>query len=120
MAEQFLLIRNGYYFRPGERGYTARKAEAGRFWGDYAQNYCDSTEGVAMVRADLADEVAPVTVGGTCPDPNLERDAVRYRWLRGRGLETIEDGGVFAGRTPENVVLNGEDLDLAIDAAMAR
>jgi hypothetical protein len=46
------------------------------------------------------------------------RDAARYRWLRERDLDTIERGGVFAGMTPENYVLNGEDLDAAIDAAM--
>lgn len=44
-------------------------------------------------------------------------DAARYRWLRSRDLDTIKAGGVFAGKTPDNVVLNGEDLDAAIDAA---
>lgn len=46
-------------------------------------------------------------------------DAERYRWLRERDLDTVHAGGVFAGRTPDNVVLNGADLDTAIDAAMA-
>jgi len=45
-------------------------------------------------------------------------DASRYRYLRSRNLDTIGQGGVFAGMTPENVVLNGADLDQAIDAAM--
>jgi hypothetical protein len=45
-------------------------------------------------------------------------DAERYRWLRNRNLDAIKNGGVFAGMTPSNVVLNGEDLDLEIDAAM--
>jgi hypothetical protein len=44
-------------------------------------------------------------------------DARRYRWLRSRPLDAIQDGGVFAGKVPDNVVLNGEDLDAAIDAA---
>lgn len=48
----------------------------------------------------------------------LRKDAERYRWLRKRDIETIGRGGVFAGQTPENVVLNGEDLDAAIDAAI--
>ena len=43
-------------------------------------------------------------------------DATRYRWLRERDLDTIDAGGVFAGVTPENMVLNGDDLDAAIDA----
>ena len=49
----------------------------------------------------------------------LESDARRYRYLRDRDLETIHRGGIFAGRTPENVVINGDDLDAAIDAAIA-
>lgn len=46
------------------------------------------------------------------------KNANRYLWLRARDLDTITVGGVFAGATPDNVVLNGEDLDLAIDVAM--
>ncbi|MBX9831966.1 MAG: hypothetical protein K2X78_02855 [Burkholderiaceae bacterium] len=44
------------------------------------------------------------------------RYAERYAWMRDRDLSTIHQGGVFAGKTPENVVLNGDDLDAAIDA----
>ena len=44
--------------------------------------------------------------------------AARYKWLRDRDPDTIECGGVFAGQTPENVILSGEDLDAAIDAAI--
>mgnify|MGYP000274161371 CR=1 FL=1 len=58
---------------------------------------------------------APVK-GATADD---KRDAQRYRWLRARDLNTIERGGVFAGDTRQKVVLNGEDLDLAVDAAMS-
>lgn len=42
-------------------------------------------------------------------------DAKRYRYLRNRSLDTISTGGVFAGKIPENKVLNGIDLDLAVD-----
>ena len=45
-----------------------------------------------------------------------EADAFRYRFLRDRDLDSINAGGVFAGKTPDNVVLNGADLDAAIDA----
>ncbi|MDP5878677.1 hypothetical protein ACQYZM_15465 [Pseudomonas aeruginosa] len=48
----------------------------------------------------------------------LRKDAARYRWLRERDLETIRQGGVFAGMTPENIVLNLKHLDAAIDAAL--
>lgn len=43
-------------------------------------------------------------------------EANRYRWLRTRNLDAIKEGGVFAGLTPDNLVLNGEELDTAIDA----
>ena len=48
----------------------------------------------------------------------MARDAARYRYIREKGLDTIERGGVFAGKTPHNVVLNGDDLDAAVDAEM--
>jgi hypothetical protein len=50
--------------------------------------------------------------------PGDQRDAARYRWLRNRDLETVAEGGVFIGVTPENVVINGEDADAYIDARM--
>ena len=50
----------------------------------------------------------------------LRKDAERYRWLRSRNLETIHQGGVFAGITPENLVINEETLDEAVDAALAK
>lgn len=43
----------------------------------------------------------------------------RYRYLRERNLDAINTGGVFAGKTPDNVVLNHDDLDQAIDVALA-
>ncbi|MBG7052712.1 hypothetical protein I5J19_31325 [Pseudomonas aeruginosa] len=46
---------------------------------------------------------------------HLRKDAARYRWLRERDLETISRGGIFAGMTPENIVLNLEDLDAEIE-----
>jgi len=46
-------------------------------------------------------------------------DAERYRWLRSRDLETVYDGGVFVGKTPDNFVLNFEDCDHAVDSARA-
>ncbi|MCE2029262.1 hypothetical protein [Sessilibacter corallicola] len=49
---------------------------------------------------------------------SLERDAKRYRFLRQADVHSINNGGIFAGKTPDNVVLNGVDLDDAIDAAM--
>ena len=44
----------------------------------------------------------------------------RYQFLRERPVDAIaiNGGGVFAGKVPDNVVLNGEDLDSAVDAAI--
>jgi hypothetical protein len=44
-------------------------------------------------------------------------DAARYRWLRSQDVETIHGGGVFIGKTPDNLVLNFEHADAAIDQA---
>lgn len=48
-----------------------------------------------------------------------KKNDARYRYLRERNLEVISEGGVFAGKTPDNVVLNLDDLDRAIDIALA-
>lgn len=47
-------------------------------------------------------------------------DANRYQYLRSRDLDTIDQGGIFVGMTPDNVVMNGADLDEAIDKAMSQ
>ncbi|WP_234197098.1 hypothetical protein [Pseudacidovorax sp. NFM-22] len=48
----------------------------------------------------------------------IRQDAARYAYLRSRPLDTIKQGGVFAGLVPDNVVLNGDSLDAAVDAAL--
>lgn len=50
----------------------------------------------------------------------LEKDAARYRFLRGRELPTGSEGlrGVFIGIVPENAILTGADADTAVDSAM--
>lgn len=53
------------------------------------------------------------------PDTSVEADALRYRHLRAKDVDTIENGGVFAGQTPQNFVLSEDDLDKAIDHEMA-
>jgi len=47
----------------------------------------------------------------------LREDAERYRYLRQVDIKAIKKGGVFAGMTPENVVINKEHLDIAVDNA---
>lgn len=70
--------------------------------------------GIEYVRADLTAQQGAETPA----ESDVERDAERYRWLRARDLDTIHMGGVFAGLTPDNMVLNGVDLDEAVDTAM--
>ncbi|MPL79235.1 hypothetical protein SDC9_25111 [bioreactor metagenome] len=69
----------------------------------------------------IRDELEAITTERDALRAEVEQlriDAERYRYLRERDLETISAGGVFAGMTPRNVVLNGEDLDHAVDAAL--
>lgn len=49
----------------------------------------------------------------------LRKDAERYRVLRQADVDTIHNGGLFAGLTPDNVVINGLDLDIHTDAVIA-
>ncbi len=68
--------------------------------------------------SDMLDELACEIGRLQQENEQLRVDAARYNWLRNRDLDTISQGGVFAGMTPENVVLNEDDLDREIDAAM--
>lgn len=83
---------------PGDHGYETREGKA--LFALYQFGAAIDT-----VSAPMADD--------------LRLDAERYRWLRARDLGTIEQGGIFAGQTPENLVLSGDELDAAIDAARA-
>lgn len=69
--------------------------------------------------ADVIYQILDDALSGLRSPRQVEQDAARYRWLRERDLDTISQGGVFAGLTPDNVVLNGEDLDRAVDIAAA-
>lgn len=78
----------------------------------------DARPNAAFIAAAPSIVQLAVELGAECEA--LRADAERYRWLRERDLETISKGGVFAGMTPKNVVINLEDLDAAIDAAMTK
>jgi hypothetical protein len=86
---------------------------------------------MAWVKIDLCDGKLPIEFRlrdddelrlrtFLCECHQSRRDAARYQWIRNRDLETIAEGGVFIGVTPENVVINGEDADAYIDARMER
>jgi len=49
----------------------------------------------------------------------LRKDAQRYHYLRNADVDAVKKGGLFAGLTPQNLVLNGCDLDEEIDKRLA-
>ncbi|MBD8671667.1 hypothetical protein [Pseudomonas lurida] len=49
----------------------------------------------------------------------LHKNAERYLVLRQADVDTIQNGGLFAGLTPDNIVINGHDLDDRVDALIA-
>ncbi len=53
-------------------------------------------------------------------EQDVRRYAIRYAYLRSQPLDAIHAGGIFIGSTPDNLVLNEEDADEAIDAAMSK
>ncbi len=56
----------------------------------------------------------------TCNSAADSEHATYYRYLRDRPLDAtaLSEGGVFAGQVPQNVVLNGADLDASIKCAL--
>ncbi|CAD0264181.1 conserved hypothetical protein [Pseudomonas veronii] len=49
----------------------------------------------------------------------LRKDAERYKVLRQADIDTIQNGGLFAGLVPDNIVINGCDQDRRTDAVIA-
>ena len=75
------------------------------------RSFVRTSDGQTIEATETADQIAALVTKA--------EHAERYACLRERDLSTIYQGGVFAGKTPENVVLNGADLDAAIDAERA-
>lgn len=70
-------------------------------------------DGLAITGEQASSILAYLQYGA--PMDDVRRDAERYRKLRSADINAIHKGGVFAGLTPDNVVINGEDLDIAVD-----
>lgn len=49
---EVMLRKNGYFYRPGAKGYTSRAFEAGRFPRDKAEAHVANTEGVSIVEIE--------------------------------------------------------------------
>lgn len=87
----------------------------GKTWEQVIPSALDEPRVVKTVRLEDAQRIIAELESQLA---EAQKDAGRYRWLRSRDLNTISNGGVFAGMTPSNVVLNEKDLDCEIDAAM--
>lgn len=98
---------------PGTQGFDK--------WDAVACKHCRATIGASDRRFRSRDDAADAW-NSRIKHPQHEadkKDAARYQWLRSRDLLTVQSGGVFAGKTPDNVVLNGVDLDEEIDSLIA-
>lgn len=73
---------------------------------------------LVLTKCKLCDQLQADLTARDEQNDQLRMDAGRYRWLRSRDLDAIGQGGVFAGLTPDNLVLNEETLDQAVDASM--
>ena len=92
--------------------------------GEWSISCCNTSRGGCAIRPCVfgrnMDEV--LAAWATCNSTVDSDQAVLYRYLRARPVDAIalSKGGVFAGQVPQNIVLNGVDLDVAIRAAMQR
>jgi hypothetical protein len=89
MADRYLLLKDGYFYRPGWAGYTASKAEAGVYSRLEAEDACSKSDKVSMLAYEHAEEVAPVCTPGMAPD-SMSRS--RFDALMTSIREAIEDG----------------------------
>ncbi|MFA0999371.1 MULTISPECIES: hypothetical protein [Pseudomonas syringae group] len=53
------------------------------------------------------------------PSAKAKANDARYRYMRERNVNAISKGSVLTGKTPDNVVVNLDDLDGAFDIALA-
>jgi hypothetical protein len=89
MPDRYLLIKNGYFYRPGRAGYTASKAEAGVYSRQEAEEACRLSDKVSMLAHDHAEEVAPICTPGMMTD-GMPRG--RFQELMTTIREAIDDG----------------------------
>lgn len=94
-----------HYLAPNNIARTTEAGASSKWHGICA--LVKTHDGVTLEVRETADQIAALITKTVY--------AQRYAWLRERDLDTIHQGGVFAGMTPNNIVLNGEDLDAAID-----
>lgn len=81
---------------------------------------CEFSQGVCDDSAAILKDGVSMTVDEIVSELNqLTAEANRYRYLRAADIDAVHKGGVFAGKTPENLVINGVDLDEEIDVLLS-
>ncbi|MEW6314732.1 MAG: hypothetical protein AB1513_11965 [Pseudomonadota bacterium] len=103
-----------------EAARSAFEADAGPYGFDLTRHQCAAPEPWSEYADPKTGHRWAGWLAAFAAQERMAADAARYNFLRGRDLDTINKGGVFAGMTPRNVVLHGEDLDAEIDAAMLK
>ncbi|WP_226552931.1 hypothetical protein [Celeribacter naphthalenivorans] len=59
--ERFVLIKGGYFYRPGAKGYTASTAEAGLFTKADATAHVEASHGAVTIKhIDECEEISPL------------------------------------------------------------
>lgn len=89
---------------------TIRRREAGFECDDHYDTYPEDLFAASTIPEYILDLLDRLEAA--------ERDAKRYQYLRGRDLDAIVDGGIFVGKVPDNIVMNEDYLDSAVDHAM--
>lgn len=98
--------------KPFDEAFSELKAERDRLrklptaWSEVYQQ--------SEANDDLLDQVLQLSA----ENKTLAQNAARYLVLRQADVDTIQNGGLFAGLTPENLVINGDDLDRRVDAVI--
>ena len=89
--------------------------------GDDAALLRETTDDSEEIAQNMDDAAAALERLSAAPAVREVRNyAIGYAILRNAPIDAIKSGGVFAGRTPDNVVINGVDLDAATFGAAAQ
>lgn len=72
--EEFVLVKNGLFYRPRAQGYTASTAEAGLFTLEDARAHCEAGEGIHARHINTLEEIAPIHTAHPAFTPTMETD----------------------------------------------
>lgn len=83
---QYYLLKNGYYFRPDSRGYTAHASEAGLFDKEYAEKYaaCPSGQIKMLLKPVAAPALPDAPARGGEKSRNAQEIKASIDWFNAR------------------------------------